>query len=110
LHRPKGATATQRLVRRRTGSLIPYEGKYRLDLSELGLVRRHRSRSRHAIVLAGVRDPDVPRGQLVYFILEEKGTVIGYRIRTGAEFRRWYSREPESDFEWTELLEGTFGR
>ena len=35
LSRPKGATATQRLVRRRTGSLIPYEGKYRPDLSEL---------------------------------------------------------------------------
>ena len=110
LSRPKGATATQRLVRRRTGTLIPYEGKYAPDPSELGVVWRHRSRPRHAIVLARVRDPDHPRWQLVYFALEEKGTVIGYRIRTGAEFRKWYSRKPKSDLDWTALLEGAFGR
>jgi hypothetical protein len=110
LSQPKHGTATQRLVRRRTGSLIPYDGKYRPDLSDFGAVSRHRSRPRHAIVLARVRNPNVPRGQLVYFALEEKGAVIGYRIRTGAKFREEYPREPVSDLDLTVLLQGAFGR
>jgi hypothetical protein len=110
LNRPKGATATQRLVRQRTGSLIPYEGKYSPDLRDFGDVWRHRTQPRHAIVLARVRDPDVPRGQLVYFVLEENGRVIGYRIRTAAEFRKRHRRAPASDLDWTVLLQDALGR
>ncbi len=104
LNRPKGQTATQRLVRRRAGSLIPYEGPFLPDLTGFGTVWRHRRRPRHAIVLARVQDRPTEAEHLVYFALEEAGELRGYWVRTASTFDEWYLPTTDSGLDWDRLL------
>lgn len=91
LHPPAGPTVTQRLVRRRTGSLLPYDG-LDLDLTRLGTVWQHVRRPRQATVLAWVQPlPGSEDSPQVYFALEDTGALIGFRRRTADAFVKWYS-------------------
>lgn len=100
----KGPTATRRLVRRRFGSLVPYDGPITPDLSEIGRKWAHRTRPWQAIQLALLRPSPTEPPALVFYVVESQGAFKGFRIRAITDFREAYSPLQALQDDWESRL------
>lgn len=99
LRRPRGHSATQRLMRTYTCRLIPYDGKFRPRAGEFGAVWKHVRSHRRVIILARVALEQEPGKEWV-FALEEAGEFARFGVREAQGLERYYVSDPNRNRAW----------